>query len=187
MHLTQHLFLSSLLPWRTALERRDRAIVVLAGLAPDVDAPVLLLMGKEAFVEHHHDWTHHLAGAALAAATGLALGKRRAAAAGFAAAAWCGHLFLDMVGAGDRHPGEPFAYPLPLLWPFSDRPFDPFPFAWPLASWQNALVMAAALALMVRLALVEGRTVLEVFSLRADRAVVAVLRRRFGREPFAQP
>ena len=182
MHLTQHLFLSYLLPWRAAPERRDRAIVALAGIAPDVDAPVLLLMGKEAFVEHHHDWTHHLAGAALAAAAGLAFGKRRATAAAFAAAAWCGHLLLDMVGAGDRNPGEPYQYPLPLLCPFSNRPFDPLPFSWPLASWQNAVVMAVATALMARLAVVEGRTVLEVFSLRADRAVVTAIRGRFGRE-----
>jgi inner membrane protein len=181
MHLTQHLFLSYALPWRAALERRDRGIIALAGLAPDVDAPILLAMGKEAFVEHHHDWTHHLAGAALAAAAGLLWGgRRRAVTAALAAAAWGGHIVLDMLGGGDRHPGEPYAYPVPLLWPFSDRPFDPFPFSWPLASWQNATVMAVAMALMIRLAVVEGRTVLEVFSTRLDGAVVAAIRRRFG-------
>jgi membrane-bound metal-dependent hydrolase YbcI (DUF457 family) len=155
-------------------------IVALSGLAPDVDGPILLAMGREAFVEHHHDWTHHLAGAALAAGVGWWLGSRtrRARTASLAAAAWCGHLLLDMVGAGDRHQGEPFAYPLPLLWPFSDRPFDPFPFAWHLASWQNATVMAVAIVLMGRLAVVEGRTVLEVLSLRLDRAVVGAIRAR---------
>ncbi len=186
MHLTQHLFLSYLLPWRIHLARRDRIVVALAGLAPDVDAPILLAMGRDAFVAHHHEWTHHLAGAALAAAAGAILGRRRAATAAFAAAAWCGHLLLDMLGAGDRRPGEPFAYPLPLLWPFSGRPFDPFPFSWPLASWQNGAVMAAAILLMARLAVVEGRTVLEVFSLRLDAAVVKALRARFGRDHGAR-
>jgi len=180
VHLTQHLFLSYLIPWRMRLGRRDRVIVALAGIAPDIDAPILLAFGKQAFVEHHHEFTHHLAGAALAAAAGWAFGRRRAAAASLAAAAWCGHLLLDMVGAGERLPDGTFAYPLPLLWPFSARPFDPFPFAWPLASWQNAAVMAAAIALVARLAVVEGRTVLEVFSLRLDAAVVRALRARFG-------
>ena len=185
MHLTQHLFLSYLLPWRIPLARRDRIVATLAGLAPDADAPILLAMGRDAFVDLHHDFTHHLAGAALAAAAGWWFGRRRAATAALAAAAWCGHLLLDMAGAGDRRPGEPFAYPLPLLWPFSDRPFDPFPFAWPLASWQNGVVMAAAILLMARLAVVEGRTVLEVFSLRLDAAVVRALRARFGRHDRA--
>jgi membrane-bound metal-dependent hydrolase YbcI (DUF457 family) len=180
VHLTQHLALSYLLPWRLRLERRDRAIVALSGLAPDVDAPVLLCMGKDAFIEYHHDWTHHLAGAALAAAAGLALGRRRAATAALAVAAWCGHLLLDMLGAGERNEDGSWAYPLPLLWPFSDREFHPFPFSWPLASWQNGAVMIAALVLMGRLAVVEGRTVLEVFSLRLDGAVVRAIRARFG-------
>lgn len=185
MHLTQHLFLSYLIPGQGGLERRDRVIITLAGLAPDIDAPILLAFGKDAFIEHHHDYTHFLAGAALAAAAGWFLGRRRAAAASLAAVAWCGHLLLDMIGAGDRNPGEPYAYPLPLLWPFSDRPFDPFPFSWTLASWQNATVMAIAILFMARLAVVEGRTVLEVFSLRLDAAVVKALRARFGRHDRA--
>jgi hypothetical protein len=187
MHLPEHLFLSYLLPWRTPLERRDRVIIALAGLAPDVDAPILLAMGHDAFVEYHHDWTHHLAGAALAAAAGWVFGRRKAAAAGLAAAAWCGHLLLDMLGGGERYEDGTFAYPLPLLWPFSTREFDPFPFSWPLASWQNGVVMVLAIYFMVRLALVEGRTVVEVFSLRADRAVVDAIRRRFGRETTIPP
>jgi len=182
VQLHTHFFLSWLLPWTALRERRDRVIVALAGIAPDVDGPILLAMGHDSFVEHHHDYTHHLAGATLAAAAGLALGRSRWRTAGFAALAWCGHLLFDMIGAGDRHPGEPFAYTVPLLWPFSDRPFDPFPFAWPLDSWQSVAVMGAALALVVRMALVEGRTPVEVISVRADRAVVTALRRRLGRE-----
>ncbi len=179
MHLTQHLLVGYLLPWGALRERRDRVIVALAGLAPDVDAPLLLAMGRDAFIAHHHRWTHHLAGAALAAAAGAALGRSRGRTAAFAAAAWLAHLLCDLIGGGDRHPGEPFAYPLPLLWPFSTRPFDPFPWAWSLASWQNAVVAAVLLAVSVPLALRHGRTVVELFSPRADGAVVEALRRRF--------
>lgn len=183
MHLTQHLFISYLMPGQGRFERRDRILVTLAGIAPDVDAPILLAFGKDAFIQYHHDFTHHLLGAALAAAAAWFLGRKRAAVAALAAAAWCGHLLLDMIGAGERELEAPFAYayPLPLLWPFSDRPFDPFSFSWTLASWQNAVVMAAAILLMARLAVVEGRTVLEVFSLRLDAAVVKTLRARFRR------
>jgi len=189
VHLPEHLFASYLLPWRLALERRDRVIVALAGLAPDVDAPILILWGgKQAFIDYHHAWTHHFFGAAMAAGVAFALGKRRAVVAACAAAAWLLHLFCDMAGAGERFPdtGE-FAYPLPLLWPFSTRPFDPFPWSWPLASWQNAAFMAALLLLMGRMAVVEGRTVLEVLSVRLDRAVVTAVRGRFGGKPAPDP
>ena len=181
MHLTEHLFLSWLLPWRALPERRDRILVALAGIAPDIDAPILFVMGgKQAFIEYHHRYTHHFAGAALAAGAGLAFGKSRWKAAGFATLAWCGHLLLDLVGAGELNEDGTCAYPLPLLWPFSARPFDTFPFAWPLASWQNAVVMVFAMALMVVTALRANRTVVEVVSLRADGAVVGVLRKWFG-------
>jgi hypothetical protein len=180
VHLTQHLFTSWLLPWTALAERRDRVIVAVAGIAPDVDAPILLLWGgKRAFVDHHHEWTHHLAGAVVAAAAGFALGRSRARTAALAAAAWLLHLLLDLAGAGERFEDGTFAYPLPLLWPFSTREFDPFPFAWPLASWQNATVMAALLVLAGRMGVVHGRTVLELISPRADAAVVAALRGRF--------
>jgi hypothetical protein len=181
MHLTQHLFASWLLPWTALAERRDRILVAAAGIAPDVDAPVLLLWGgKRAFVEHHHEFTHHVAGAALAAAAGFALGRSRGRTAAFAAGAWLLHLFLDMAGAGERFEDGSFAYPLPLLRPFSARGTDPFPWSWPLASWQNALFLACLLVLVGRMGVVHGRTVVEVLSPRADAGVVAALRRRWG-------
>ncbi|MHC4821101.1 MAG: metal-dependent hydrolase [Planctomycetota bacterium] len=181
MHLQQHLFLSYLLPGTSLRERRDRVIVTLAGLGPDVDAPILLAMGEDAFVKYHHDWTHHLAGAFAAFGLALLFGKKRWACAGWAAAAWCLHLLLDMIGAGDRSPGHPFEYRLPLFWPFGGREFEPFAFAWPLNSWQNAAIMVAAIVAMGWMGVRHRRTVLEVLSPRADRAVVTVLLRRFGR------
>ena len=177
-----HFFLGWLLPWRALDSRRDRVIVTLAGVAPDIDG-IALLGGKEAFAKYHHVYTHHLAGALLAAAAGFAWGRRRWATAGFAAGAWLLHLFCDLVGAGERYEDGTYAYPLPLLFPFSSRPFDPFPWSWNLASWQNLLVMAAALLLAGRMALREGRTPVEVLSLRADRTVVAVLRKWCGVVP----
>jgi inner membrane protein len=188
VQIHSHFFWSWLLPWSALAERRDRVIVALAGIAPDVDG-LTLLAGREAFIEYHHKYTHHFAGAALVAAAALIWGRRRLATAGFAVAAWGLHLFLDMAGAGERHEDGTFAYPLPLLWPFSDRPFDPFPWSWPLASWQNLVAMGLALALILRMAVVRGRTPIEVFSARADGAVVTALRRRIGREsgPGAPP
>ena len=182
MHLTQHLFASWLLPWTSLAERRDRILVAVAGIAPDVDAPLLLLWGgKEAFIEYHHDFTHNVAGAALAAAAGFALGRNRGRTAAFAAAAWLLHLFCDMAGAGERKEDGTFAYTVPLLWPFSAREFDPFPWAWPLASWQNALIMGALLVLVGRMGAVHGRTVVEIFSVRGDKTVsdTYLLRRWF--------
>src|SRR5262249_21712754 len=150
-------------PWRALEERRDRVIVAIAGIAPDVDG-VTLLWGKDAFMRYHHVFTHHLAGALLAAAAGFALGRRRAATAPLAAPAWCGHRLCDLIGAGARNADGTCAYPLPLLFPFSSRSFDPFPWSWNLVSWQNAVIVVVALVLAGRLALTNGRTPVEVIS-----------------------
>ena len=56
------------------------------------------------------------------------------------------------------------------------------PYGWPLASPQNALVWLAAVALTVWIGVTRGRTFAEAFlPTRADAAVVAALRRIYGR------
>jgi membrane-bound metal-dependent hydrolase YbcI (DUF457 family) len=180
MHLTQHLVLSHLIGVGALDARRDRIFVAIAGIAPDIDAPILLAFGKDAFIEYHHDWTHHIAGAFLVAVVAAMVAKQRGRTAVLATIAWGGHLLCDMIGAGDRHPGEPFAYTVPLLWPFSDRPFEPFAWSWPLASWQNGVVMALLLATAAWAGARTGRTPVEILSVKADQSVVEVLRRRLG-------
>jgi inner membrane protein len=152
--------------------RRDRVLVTVAGVAPDVDG-LTLLAGEEAYSTYHHVLTHGLLAAALCAALLSALARRRAVVFGLALAAFHLHLACDLAGSG---PGWPIWY----LWPFSSEQ-TMWDGQWNLASWQNSLIGLLVTLAVLASALPLGRTALEVLSLRADGAVVATLRARFGR------
>ena len=50
---------------------------------------------------------------------------------------------------------------------------------WNLASWQNTVIGLSATIAVLACALRYGRTAVELFSLKADAAVVATLKKRF--------
>jgi len=154
-------------------DRRDRVLVTLAGLAPDLDG-LSLLGGLDAYGRYHHLLFHGAVGAAVTAAGCAALARKRGAVAALAAVAFHLHLLCDLAGSG---PGWPLWY----WWPF-DRTEWFWSGQWELASWQNTLIGLAATALCLLSALVLRRTAVELFSLRADAAVTAAVRRRFLRQ-----
>lgn len=153
-------------------ERRDRLLVTLGGVIPDLDG-LTLLAGEEAYGEWHHVLTHGIVSAVVLSAALAAFAKRRLAVFGLAFAAFHLHLLCDLLGSG---PGWPLYY----LWPFS-RAETYWPGQWELASWQNSLIGLAATLLVLACALPRGRTIVELFSTKADAKIVATLRKRFSR------
>ena len=86
------------------------------------------------------------------------------------------HLLCDLAGSGDFTLGGS-GWPLYYLWPFSRAEWA-WDGQWDLVSWQNTVIgMAATLACLLT-ALPHRRTAVELFSTRADAAVVETLRRR---------
>ncbi|MBI3185265.1 MAG: metal-dependent hydrolase [Myxococcales bacterium] len=150
--------------------RRDRVLVVLAGVVPDVDG-LTLLAGEEAYGAYHHLLTHGYPAAIATVLACAALAKQRVATAALAAVAFHLHLLGDLAGSG---PGWPIYY----FWPTSRAEWF-WRGQWDLASWQNTLIGLLATLACLGFALVAKRTVLELFSLRADAAVVRALRSRF--------
>lgn len=152
--------------------RRDRRLVVLAGLAPDLDG-LTILAGGAAFERWHHVLTHGLTAAVVVAvACGLAARQRLATAAA-ALAAFHLHLLCDLVGSGPD-------WPLRYLWPWSGADWS-WRGGWELDAWPNQLIGLAATLACLAAALRWGRTPVEVASARADAAVVEVVRRRLTR------
>ncbi len=87
------------------------------------------------------------------------------------------HLLCDLVGA--RGPdGE--QWPVPYLLPFSNTWQLTWSGQWALNAWPNFLFTASLIALALWLAVKRGFSPLEMLSSRADAAVVAALRGRFG-------
>lgn len=153
-------------------ERRDRVLVTLAGVVPDVDG-LSLLGGVEAYTKWHHVLTHGLVAAVVVAVLFGALARRRLVVGALSFAAFHLHLLCDLAGSG---PGWPITY----LAPFS-RAETMWSGQWNLASWQNSVIGLAATLMVLACALPFGRTLVELFSVKVDSKVVAALRARFTR------
>lgn len=149
--------------------RRDRLIVTLAGLSPDVDG-LSILGGEEAYARYHHVLTHGLLSALVCAGLCAAFAVNRRAVALLAFFAFHLHLLCDFVGSG---PGWGLFYLWPLRtdeWLWSGQ--------WNLASWQNSVIGLAVTLLVLGCAVPFGRTIVELFSAKADAKVVAAVRAR---------
>ena len=160
--------------WLTAqplMSRRDRIIVTLLSLFPDLDG-LGILFGDDLYYAFHHRLCHGWP-AALLVATVAGLLTRSGRATALTVAAFHLHVLADLVGSG---PGWPVFY----LWPLSEAGWLPS-WQWELASWQNSVIGLAVTLTALGCALWLGRTPVELFSRRWDARVVQTVRRRFGR------
>lgn len=165
------------------LERRDRALVTLACVVPDVDGlgiiPELLTRNSshplQWFSLYHHS-LHTLAFALVIATIAFALAKQKGKTGLLALLSFHLHLFEDVLGA--RGP-EGYQWPIPYLAPFSSSLQLVWGGQWGLNAWQNILLTGVLLTITLRLAWWKGFSPLEMVSARADGALVAALRQRY--------
>jgi len=178
-----HLLVGWTVAQSAKLSRRERALVTLAGVTPDLDGMGILLdfaAGRHpaagAYATYHHVLAHNLAAGVLMALLAFALARRRWVCAALGFVSFHLHLLGDLVGSAG--PGGSI-WTLAYLHPFSDRAFA-WQGQWELNAWPNLLVTLVLLAVALWVAIRRGRTPLELVSPRADAAVVAALRARFG-------
>lgn len=184
MHAATHLLTGWALANAAPLARRDRAVVALAAVVPDVDAlgalvehtPLHALAPGPWFTDYHHVAAHNVGAALVVLAVALAL-SRGVRTALLAMAAFHLHLLEDVVGS--RGP-DGFQWPVPYLLPFSDAWQATWSGQWALNGWPNLALTIALIALALRLAWRRGYSPLELLSVRADARVVEALRGRFG-------
>lgn len=167
--------------------RRERALIVVAGLAPDLDGfgalPELLTRNSSEplfwWSDYHHVLAHNLSFALVVGIAAFLIARaRRTVVALVAFISAHLHLLGDLVGA--RGP-DGFDWPIPYLYPFSREPALTWSGQWPLNAWQNILITIVLLAITFALAWKRGRSPLELVSSRADAAFVSALRSRFPR------
>ena len=163
---------------------RDRALVTLAGVAPDLDGLGLVAEVLTAGTPHplrwwtdfHHVLGHNIAAAAVVAGLVALFGESRVRATILATLSFHLHLLCDV--AGSRGP-DGHAWPIPYLLPFSDSVQWTWSGQWALNAWQNFVVTVAALAVTFILAHRHGVSPVELVSDRANGLFVETLRRRF--------
>ncbi|HTR65546.1 MAG TPA: metal-dependent hydrolase [Terriglobales bacterium] len=166
------------------LDTRERALVTLASVVPDVDGLGIiaeLLTRNSAhpllwFSQYHHSLHSLTFGIAVAAAVFL-LSTQKWKTSALALCSFHLHLLEDLMGS--RGP-EGYQWPIPYLAPFSSLPLA-WHGQWALNAWPNYGFTVSLLFATLWLAWQRGFSPLEMVSRRADAALVVALRRRFSR------
>ncbi len=180
-----HFLIGWIVANRSKLERRERAAITLAGVAPDFDAfgaiPEVLTRGTSHplpwFSKYHHILGHNVLAAFFVGVICFAVAKRRWRTALLALLSFHLHLFCDIIGA--KGP-DGYGWPVPYLLPFSDKWQLVWSHQWALNGWQNFVITGVCLAATFYLAWRRGYSPLEMLSTKADAALVGALRQRFG-------
>ena len=171
------------------LNRKDRALVALACVIPDIDGlgivPEILTRHSSHpllwFSLYHHS-LHNLAFALVVAALAFAIASRKWTTGLLVLLSFHLHLFEDVLGSrgpdGDQ-------WPIPYLAPFSSAMQLSWSGQWGLNAWQNVAITVGLLLTTFWLAWRRGFSPLEMISAKADVAFVGALRRRFPRASAA--
>ena len=164
------------------LERKDRAVITLASVVPDIDGigiiPELLTRNSAHpllwFSLYHHS-LHNLAFALVIAEIAFALAAQKWKTGLLALLSFHLHLFEDVLGS--RGP-DGYQWPIQYLAPFSPQQLI-WRGQWGLNAWPNVLITIVLLFATFWLAWRRGFSPLEMVSARADNALVVALRQRF--------
>jgi hypothetical protein len=171
-----------------SLNKRERAMVTWASVVPDIDglgivAEKLTQNSRHPLLwwsEYHHVLGHNLGFALVVVALAAGFAKQKIKVALLVLVSFHLHLLADLAGA--RGPdGE--QWPIPYLLPFSNRVQLTWSGQWALNAWPNLAITAVLLGAAVWLARTRGFSPLELFSAKADAAVVGVFRARFPVKP----
>ena len=157
----------------TPLEsKKDRFFVAAASLIPDLDG-LGILVSMDYYAKFHHVLGHNLVFAVFISLVAAILAKNKAITPLLVFFSFHLHILGDLLGSGA-------GWGVYYFWPFNRYlwEFKP-PFQWELDSWQNLLVTAVCVGLIIRFSLSKNRTILEFFSSRLDKTVVDVFKKWF--------
>jgi len=185
MNPASHFLISWTIANTADISRRDRVLVTLSGVIPDIDGIGIIaeLLTENTtmpliwYSKYHHVLGHNLGLGLLLAAVVFALSIRRWISVVLALIVFHLHLLGDLVGS--RGP-DGYQWPIPYFFPFSTDWTLTWEGQWELNAWPNILVTLLIVGITLYLAWKRGRSPLEMISLKADAAFVAYLRKKFG-------
>ncbi len=176
-----HLLASWIVAAKTTDSLRDRRLVTLAGVLPDLDGLGIVFdiasgMGNWRYYQAYHHWlSHGLPAALLCSAALAAFGRRRWQVFGLALIVFHLHLLCDL--AGSRGPGADDFWPIFYFGPFSQHPMWIWKYQWGLDSWPNRVITVVLFGWALWLAVKRGDSFVGVFNRRVDQVFVGVLRK----------
>jgi inner membrane protein len=186
VHVVTHLLAGWALAEQAKVDKRDKAIVAWASVAPDLDGIGLPVdwaaraFGHELglYEAYHHLVLHGLPAALLLTLLSLPFLRQRWPAALLVFISFHLHILFDLAGSAGGNGGADNIWPVHYFYPFSDTAIA-WSGQWPLTSWQNTTLTVALLLYGLYRAARHGSSPLGLFSARADAALVATLRARF--------
>jgi inner membrane protein len=179
-----HLVASWIVAAKTTDNLRDRRLVTLAGVAPDLDGLGLLLdyakgaltSGKYYYYPIYHHWLMHgLPGALVCSVLMAALARRRWRVFWLAMLTFNLHLLCDLVGS--RGPDKGDIWPIFYFGPLRQHPMWYWKYQWRLDGWQNTVIFVALFAWSLAIAVKKGDSFVGVINHRWDRVFVGVLQK----------
>jgi hypothetical protein len=185
MSPVSHLLMSWIAADTAELARRDRVLVTLAGVAPDIDGAGILIeviTEKTAapllwWSRYHHVLCHNIGFGLVLLGAAVFFSLRKWRTAFLTLLVFHLHLFCDYIGS--RGP-DGYRWPIPYLFPFSDRWQFTWEGQWELNAWPNLLLTALMLVVTFYISWKKGFSPIEVFSKKGDAAFVSFLRKKFG-------
>jgi inner membrane protein len=179
-----HLLASWIVAAKTTDNPRDRTLVTLAGVAPDVDGLGLFVdmaTGRFAteklyyYPEYHHWLTHGLPAALAFSIMFAAFARRRWRVFFLSLLTFHLHLLCDLLGS--RGPDKSDVWPIFYFGPISTHPVWFWKYQWRLDGWQNIVITIALFFWSLALAVKMGDSFVGVFNRRADEVFVRVLQK----------
>jgi hypothetical protein len=178
-----HLLASWIIATGTTDNPRDRRLVTLAGLAPDLDGLGLIsdlatrgfAHPTQFYARYHHYLFHGALGAAVTAILFATFARRHWRVAILCLVVFHLHLLCDLVGS--RGPAPEDLWPIYYLGPFTHDPMWIWKYQWPLDAWPNRILSIVLLLSSFVIAVRCCHSIVGVFSSRGDMVFVSVLRR----------
>ena len=166
------------------MQPRDRNLAMWCGVLPDLDGlGVMVDIGNEwlgrpdtfFYSEYHHFLSHGLPAALLLPALACLCARERWKVFLWGFFLVHLHLLCDLIGS--HGPALTDLWPIYYLAPLSRHPMLVWAGQWRLDGWQNLLLTAVLLVLVLRRGARRGDSPVGLFHQAADRAVVRVLRK----------
>ena len=184
-----HLVGSWLVASATTNNPRDRKLVTLAGVLPDVDGLGVvvdvvdsLISGKENtfhyYQQYHHILLHGWPGAVAVSILLMLFARQRWQVLLLCLLTFHLHLLCDLIGS--RGPTVGDFWPICYSEPIFRHPIWFWKGQWKLDGWQNQTIFLTLLITSIWLAVKRGYSFVEIVSERADKVFVQVLRKWFG-------
>ncbi len=178
-----------LISWSVAniskVSKKERAVITVAGIIPDIDGAGIIFdflrssreLHLELWTRYHHVLGHNIGFGIFLMLTAFALSTRRITVSFLVMISFHLHLICDLLGS--RGP-DGYQWPSSYLLPFSDIWQWQWAGQWDFNSWQNFVITGAAALHMFYIAWKNEVSPAEFISSRANTSVVNALRKRFG-------